>query len=393
MNTNLYDVAIIGGGPAGCSAAITLAQRGARVVLCEAKNYPHHKVCGEFLSPECTYLLDQLGLSTSIRSLNPVEIGAFCLTGPDSSVWETRLPGSAWGLSRWTLDAALARHVCLVGVELREETTVCEIRGNLPTGFELTIRTPHSSDTLGARAVVGAQGKRSALDRTLDRRFMHQSQPYTALKAHFKGPPLPGRIELHTFPGGYCGMSEIEDGTANVCLLVRTASFQRNSGSGLARIPRFVAWMKAQNPSLGRWLDDAHLIGESWYTISQIPFVEKQPVVGDVLMAGDSAGVIAPLAGDGIAMALASGQMAGRYFADYLAGQRPAEEIKIQYAAEWRRNFRARLRLGRLLHSLIFEPRYVSLALRVINAIPALGDYLVRQTRDIGLIRQGARLS
>ena len=66
MTERLFDVAVIGGGVAGCAAAIQLAQKNLRVVLCEAKSYPHHKVCGEFLSPECTRLLDSLGLTTAM---------------------------------------------------------------------------------------------------------------------------------------------------------------------------------------------------------------------------------------------------------------------------------------------------------------------------------------
>src|SRR5690349_9649625 len=95
-----YDVAIVGGGPAGSSAAITLARLGARVVLFEAKTYPHDKLCGEFLSPECAMLLDELGLTPALRALKPASIEIACLTAPDGAAWETRLPGVALGLTR-----------------------------------------------------------------------------------------------------------------------------------------------------------------------------------------------------------------------------------------------------------------------------------------------------
>src|SRR5437762_5763199 len=95
-----YDVAVVGGGPAGSSAAIHLALQGARVVLLETRAYPHDKLCGEFLSPECAGLLDQLGLTATLRALGPALIETACLSAPDGTSWESRLPGPALGLTR-----------------------------------------------------------------------------------------------------------------------------------------------------------------------------------------------------------------------------------------------------------------------------------------------------
>src|SRR5947208_2639225 len=103
-----YDALIIGGGPAGCSAAITLAQNGWRIGLIEAKHYPHHKVCGEFLSPECGILLERLGLTSAIHAHCPISIDAVCITAPDGTSWEARLPAPALGISRYAFDAMMA---------------------------------------------------------------------------------------------------------------------------------------------------------------------------------------------------------------------------------------------------------------------------------------------
>src|SRR5579872_2397798 len=103
MKRESFDVAIVGGGPAGCSAAITLAAQGATVVLFESKTYPHHKVCGEFLSPECRGELDQLGLTASIQALHPISIEAVRIVAPDGAAWETRFPEVAISLSRAAL--------------------------------------------------------------------------------------------------------------------------------------------------------------------------------------------------------------------------------------------------------------------------------------------------
>jgi flavin-dependent dehydrogenase len=380
-----FEAAVVGGGPAGCGAAITLATLGARVVLLEARKYPHDKLCGEFLSPECAGLLEGLGLTAPLHALDPAPIEVACLSAPDGTAWETRLPGVAWGLSRRALDAALAERAAALGVDVRPASTVTSIEGDLRQGFRLEIRSAASGPRrVGARTVIAAHGKRAALDRALGRRFLRRPQPFVALKAHFRGPPLPNRIELHAFAGGYCGLSEFEGGAANVCLLAREDVFQRRAaGSGPARLEAFVQWMQSQNPRLRDWLARAERIDDEWLSIAQVPFVGKRPVVGDVLMAGDAAGLIAPLAGDGIAMALQSGGHAARHTAAFLAGQVSPRELRRRYAADWRREFGARLRLGRFLQAVMLRPRLLAHALRLVQAVPPLGRYLVIHTRDM----------
>ncbi len=383
-----FDVAVIGGGPAGCSAAITLAEQGQRVALFEAKTYPHHKVCGEFLSPECMILLDRLGLLTALADLRPVPIQTVCMTAPSGAVWETTLPGTAWGISRSALDAALAQQARICGVEVCEGTTISDIGGSLDSGFQLIARTPAGNEVIEARLLIGAHGKRSGLDRTLNRAFLDHSQPFVGLKAHFHGPPLPGRIELHTFPGGYCGMSEIEGGAANVCLLVRQTVFQRAAGNGPAAVQDFIVWMRGQNAHLESWLSQADMISDRWLSIGQVPFIRKQAVEQDILMAGDAAGLIVPLAGDGIAMALHSGKLAAAYGAAFLTRNLTAFDLRQQYAAAWQHEFGSRLKLGRALQGIMLRPHLLSPTLRLLSAVPPLGNYLVAHTRDTKLIHQ-----
>src|SRR5712692_6565168 len=244
--TVVYDTAIVGGGPAGCSAAIALAQRGARVVLLEAKSYPHHKVCGEFLSPECHPILKALGVMRKLTALHAAPINVARISAPDGAAWETHFAGTALGISRSALDAALADQARTCGVEVREATTVTGICGSLTEGFRLETRSATGRGHIRTRTAIAAHGKRSTLDRALKRRFLNHPQPFIALKNHFHGPALPGRIELHAFGGGYCGLSEIEDGSANVCFLAHESVFSNAASS----VETFVAWMQTQNPRL-----------------------------------------------------------------------------------------------------------------------------------------------
>jgi flavin-dependent dehydrogenase len=276
----------------------------------------------------------------------------------------------------------MAQRAQAAGAELRTGQAVTAITGSLADGFKL--QTGRGS-AITARVVIAAHGKRAALDRALGRRFLRRPQPYLALKAHFSGPPLPRRIDLHGFPGGYCGMSEIESGAgprlANVCLLVHESVFQRVSRGKPDPIATFTDWMQKQNPRLEAWLSQARRVDDRWLSIAQVPFGPKRPVVSDVLMAGDSAGLIAPLAGDGIAMALRGGQMAAEHSLMLLAGSLSSTQLIRGYARAWQGEFGARLRLGRVLQPLMLRPRLLGPALRLLNAAPALARYLVTHTR------------
>jgi flavin-dependent dehydrogenase len=380
MKLETFDVAVVGGGPAGCSTAITLAAQGATVVLFEAKTYPHHKVCGEFLSPECGGELDQLGLTASIQRLHPISIETARIIAPDGTGWETRFPGMAIGLSRAALDAAMAHQAVVCGAVLREATRVISIRGNLADGFTVSARSRGTSQSIRARAVIAAHGKRSSIDRTLNRSFLDRPQPFISLKTHVYGPPIPRRVDLYSFPGGYCGMSEVEDGTINICLLAHESVFQR-----VPEIATFLRWMQGENPQLGQWLDQAEPVlpaFEHWLSIAQVPFAPKQTVVDDVLMVGDAAGLIVPLAGDGIAMALQSGRLAGECTMGFLEGRLTPNALCRMYSRRWQRQFAARLRLGRALQPIMLRPRLLSLGLKALRANPAVGAYLVNHTRD-----------
>ncbi|MBK8026655.1 MAG: NAD(P)/FAD-dependent oxidoreductase [Chloroflexi bacterium] len=354
-----YDAVVIGGGLAGCMAAITLAQAGRAVALLEAGKYPRSKVCGEFLSPECAALFDAVGFLPDLHALGPATIRTLRLTAPDGVEWCAALPAPAFSVSRYALDAALADYAARQGVEVHSETRVTELDGTLLDGFTVTAQTTVGATQVRAAGVIVAHGRRSNLDRVLGRRFFAEPHPLIGLKRHFRGRPLPEHIDLHIFPGGYCGVSQVENDRTNVCLLVDQAVFQASAGgaNGTPPVDRFIAWMRAQNPHLEAWLLDAVPLDDARLSIGQVPLCAKSPLEGICWWAGDAAGMIAPLAGDGMAMALHSGRLAAQALERFLAGEATAEMAKSDYARTWARTFRGRLQLGRLLHQALVRPR------------------------------------
>ena len=369
----MFDVAIVGGGLAGCNAALALAQQNRRVLLLEAKPYPHAKVCGEFLSPECVALFAASEFLPVLRQLNPVSIRRVRITSADGSTWITEFPAPALGVSRYALDAAFASFAAQNGVEVRDRARVTEIVGNLGGNFSLTARTLVGSETFEAATVIATHGKRSNLDRHLKRRFLDRAQPFIALKRHFIGPALPEEIHLHVFPGGYCGMSEIEDGITNVCMLVRQTTFQAVARDDRIEVDQFVRWIVTQNPFLRDCLAQATPVDPEWLSIAQVPFVDKTTTEGDILIAGDAAGLIAPLAGDGMAMALQSGRLAAHLIDQYLAHEMTPTELKTTYSRAWNATFKNWVRLGRALQAVMLRPTLLEPSLRLLNLVPLLG--------------------
>lgn len=384
----MFDVAIVGGGLAGCNAALALAHQNRRVLLLEAKPYPHPKVCGEFLSPECVALFAASKFLPILQHLNPVNIKRVKITSTDGSTWKTEFPAPALGISRYALDEAFVRFAAQNGVEVHDSARVTDIAGSLDQHFSLTARTSAGRQTFSAATVIAAYGKRSNLDRRLNRGFLNRPQPFIALKRHFIGPSLPEEIHLHVFPGGYCGMSEIEGGHMNVCMLVRQTTFQAVSKDARIEVDPFIDWITAQNPFLQDWLAQATPVDPEWLSIAQVPFVDKTTTEGDILIAGDAAGLIAPLAGDGMAMALQSGSLAAHLVDQFLAQEMTSTELKATYSRTWNATFKNRIRLGRALQALMLRPFMLESGLRLLNMVPSLGRFLLEQTRDMSLVER-----
>jgi menaquinone-9 beta-reductase len=367
--TMIYDVIVVGAGLAGSSAAIQLAQEGLSVLLLEQQRYPAHKLCGEFLSVEVLAYFARLGLTAAIASAHPHAIRHSVLTTCSGATFEHPLPGVALGLSRYQLDLLLFERAIAVGATGHDGTTVKGIAGDFVEGFSVAT----SRGAFQSRMVLAAHGKRSTLDQKLKRRFVQKKSPWVAFKAHCEGLTLPGTIELHSFPGGYCGLSMIETGQVNLCWIGHERVLQ---GSRDRNLPDALY----ENPALRDRLQRLRIVPTVQHRLSQISFAMKGNFEGDICAIGDTAGMITPLCGDGMAMALRSAELAVPLAIDYLAGG-SARRFKRQYAQDWRREFGLRLRLGRLVHGGFVRPGLAEVCVGVCRTVPEVGNWSIRNTR------------
>lgn len=368
-----YDVIIVGGGLAGCTAATHLAEAGHRVAILEKGSFPRHKLCGEFLSPEVQDAFQSLGVIDDIRAAGSHDIDRACITSASGATFRCDLPGTAIGLSRYVLDELLFERARDAGAETYAGTRVTDISGSLDDGF--TVASPDAQRT--ARVVLGAFGKRSTLDRKLDRPFLQRSSDLVAFKAHFLGPSVPRTIEIHTFPGGYCGISHVENDRVNVCWIGRADALQSAGGTPEKMIDASLR----KNPHLDDRLREAERVTDTFYAVSQVSLDAKEPFTHDVCMIGDTAGMIAPLCGDGMAMAITSAELATPHVDRFLNGQSSAAAFRSGYRTGWTDAFGRRMRLGRLAHAAAMRPALAAAAVGFLRAAPMVGRWLVRNTR------------
>jgi len=369
-----HDVVIIGGGLAGCGAAILLAQQNVDVLLLEKATYPRHKLCGEFLSPESQSVLAQLGVLNPVLEAGAHRIDRSRLTAPGTRSAEHALPGDALGLSRYRLDSLLFRQATAAGADGRTGSRVRSVSGSLASGFEVETA---DGTTHAARMVLGAYGKRARLDRALDRSFLDEHTPYVAFKAHYTGASVPHTIELHGFPGGYCGCSHVEDDRLNVCWIGHVDALKEAGGTPEAMIGA----ARQQNPALDDRLRGLDRVSDRFEAISQVSLADKDRFVRDVCMIGDTAGMIAPLCGDGMAMALQTSALVAPLVTEWLDGTRSDASFRTAYRRRWSRTFGTRMRVGRWIHRAAFSTTAATALVRTLRWVPPLGKMLIRVTR------------
>jgi flavin-dependent dehydrogenase len=364
-----FDVAIVGGGLAGLVNAYLLAKEDYRVVLFEKKSYPFHRVCGEYISNEVIPFLEHNDLFPD--DLDPVSISRFRLTSLNGKSLHMPLDLGGFGVSRYGFDNFLYKRCLQVGVDFRLKTTVENI-GFKADQHEITVK---GGECVAARVVIGAYGKRSSLDRQLDRKFMKSRSPYLGVKYHITTDYPEDLITLHNFRGGYCGVSRVEDDKVNLCYLA-----SRNHLLKHGSIEKMEGEVLFENPHLKELFRGASFIFDKPVVINEISFATKTPIEAHILMSGDSAGMVTPLCGNGMAIAIRSARLLSELVAEFLKGAIIRHELEAAYAGSWSANFQKRLWAGRKIQSLFGKYNVSNFAVAAARASRGFGIFLMQQT-------------
>jgi len=370
IKSNLVvDVIIIGGGLAGLCNAIHISKFGKKVVLIEKNEYPKHKVCGEYISNEVLPYF-------SFLDINPFEFGAvkiknFQLSTTKSKLISAKLPLGGFGISRHQLDFVLLERAKDNGVTILKDSVV-----DIKFSKDIFSIETKENKTLSSKIAIGAFGKRSLLDVKMNREFIQKKAPYLGVKIHVKGDFPEDLVALHNFKGGYCGISKVENNAINLCYITNYTSFKKYKN-----IEDFQEQVVFKNKFLKEIFQNSEAVFEKPLTISQISFETKKPIENHILMCGDSAGMIHPLCGNGMSMAIQSAQLASVLILKYLNGDlNSRKELEKQYIRKWNNKFGARLKAGHFIAMLFRKDKIAAFLLQILKKLPFLLPLIIKNT-------------
>ena len=370
-----YDVIIVGGGLAGLVSANLLARQGRKVLLFEKKKFPFHKVCGEYVSNEVLLFLQSIGF-------DPFHFGASSISRlrvstPSGRNYFTKLELGGFGISRFVMDNELYKLALQNNVTVLCETKVIDITFD-KDHFNVVTNT---NDIFIAKLVIGSYGKRDTLDKKLQRSFIQSHTGYLGVKYHVKTDYPVNEVGLDNFKGGYCGIVKIEEDKYNICYL-----YKRNKQINFNSISELEENILFGNPRIKEIFNNSEFIFSEPEVINEISFDSKEPVLKNILMCGDAAGLITPLCGNGMSMAIHSAKLLSELIAESKVLSPPtiSDEIRSHfeknYCRIWEKNFSRRLVIGRSIQRLFGNSFLTESGIRCIHTIPFLENWLIAST-------------
>ena len=377
--TKCYNAIVIGGGPAGSTTALMLAQAGWAVALVEKSQFPRPKVCGEFISASSFPLFAELGLLEDVRRLAGPEIrrvGIFSgetVSTSDMPAVSSRF--GKWGkaLGRDHFDLLMLEAAVRAGADLWQPCRVACIE-SLNQGWRCDISYGDDSTSLVARTIVAANGSWEKSPWLPDCWVPHQASDLLAFKAHFDGADLAlDLMPLLVFRGGYGGMVWSDAGRVSLscCISRRTLDQCRKSeeraGDAVLRHLRHVR-------GVADALKHAKLQG-IWLSAGPIRPGIRGKFAGGVFRVGNAAGEAHPIIADGISMAVQSASLLCRILVreqDSLDDASSLADVGRAYTGSWRAHFASRIHAAAVFAHTLMRPESAALALALPKRFPAL---------------------
>ena len=383
-SNRLFDVVIVGAGPAGSSCAIRLALAGLRVLLVEKHKFPREKLCGEFISPECLRHFWELGITPQAMvsaGADIVETVFYSKRGKGvsfKSKWFGLDDQSALGLSRARMDNVLMVRAKEVGVEVREETSVGEFVFDVNEVWKIELKRDGQTSQVNSRLLIDATGRTRILGRRFEKTARKAPAKFVAFKTHLEGAQLAANAcEIYSYNGGYGGCSQVEDGLLNICFIAETEIVKQFGGDGGLLMREVVC----RNRRAAHALRDAEPV-KPWLAvpISKFGRAELVPANG-LLTIGDAAAFIDPFTGSGILLALESARIASKAIIEGFTDRFDREKIAADYQANYLKAFERRLRICSLLRNAAFSPSIAEPAISLLNISGQFRRFIARSTR------------
>lgn len=376
MDSIRAEVAIIGAGPAGSTLAALLARRGIDTILLERDDFPRDKLCGEFLSWDALPVLERIGVLASIDAAGASRISRGVIVA-SSRNYELRFPGVARGVSRRLLDRLLVERAAALGAHVLTRRTVESIERR---EHQCTIRCRTRAgeiESIESRVLIGAWGRWGRLDRILDRDFITVNKRHFGFKRHYEQRgDSSDTIALYSYGGGYLGASPIEGARLNICGLVDQARMKgmMDGWDG------FVRRIRGERSVIDSLFSQREPAQPEFLSCEPVIFAARDPVQNGVILIGDASGIVDPLAGNGMAMAIQSALLAAGTVLQRLSGGAIADNANDWYRHTHSLWFDSRIRWSRRAARLLSRPRLLDAAIASVP-VARVGEILVRKTR------------
>lgn len=369
----IYDVSIIGGGLAGLCISVLLARKGFSVILFEKEKYPLHKVCGEYISMESwNFLNAEIGLP--LEGMNVSRISKLMVSSPSGNTLSAELGTGGFGISRYKLDNHLKELSIKAGATIMENCKAEDVSFNDEFFSISTVAGMYKSKTC-----CGSWGKRSNFDLKYKRPFIHtvsdRLNNYVGIKYHVTADLPNDLIMLHNFKDGYCGIVKIEDEKYCVAWFSKASNIKKCGNS----VDRTEAEILSANPHLKKLFSNCVKITDT-LAVSQVSLSDKSAIENHMLMLGDAAGMISPLCGNGMSMAMHSSKIASHQIAAFLKKEISRKEMEENYTRIRKGIFGERLKWGRFLQYLFGKETATNLLVKIMKRSPFLTNKLIRLT-------------
>lgn len=375
-----FDALIVGGGPAGATAALILAKAGWSVALIEKSGFPRRKVCGEFLSASNLPLLFKLGIGEAFlsRAGPPVKrVGYFA----GKTVLEAPMPraqrcgdGHGRALGREHLDLMLLEAAADAGAMLWQPCRVVALRDH-GDGWTCAIEVGHATQEVNARIVIAATGSWQKSVVEVPGLGVHRPSDLLAFKARFRDCEFSADLmPLLAFPGGYGGMVHTDKGRVNLSCCIRRDVLRRCREKGHSRASDAVIHhIRESCFGVDRALRHAKTDG-AWLAAGPIRPGIRSCYADGVFRIGNLAGEAHPIIAEGITMAMQSSWLLCLHLAsgDRRPTRQACAEIGAAYAADWRRLFTTRIGVATLVAHFAMNPVARAAAAPLVAAFPGL---------------------
>jgi flavin-dependent dehydrogenase len=377
------DVLIVGGGPAGAVAALVLARAGARVRLVDRARFPREKLCGDTVNPGTLAMLDRLELGAAVRE-RANAITGMTVTGPGGAAIRADYPAGVRGaaITRRELDLLLVEAAARAGASIEAGVIArAPLVGDEHRLSGVRVAAGSNDRDLFARITIAADGRHSRLAFQLGLARFAPLPKRWAFGAYFIDVDgMSAHGEMHVRENGYIGLAPLAGGVTNVCVVRELNGFraQRVDPEDV------VASAVRADPVLRERFARARQVSD---VVSLGPLAVDSRGAGarGLLLAGDAAGFIDPMTGDGLRFAVRGGELAAEAALRELATNEPAHPSLL---AARQQEFGGKWRVNRTLRSLAASPRALRVAAAVASRWSAPVSKLVFTAGDCDLVTQ-----